>query len=76
MSTTFDRNTVAPINEALLTRQEVQDLLKIKESHYWALIRAGHLQAVKLGTKTVRVTAASVRRLLTHGTPHLQRGAP
>jgi excisionase family DNA binding protein len=56
-------------DERLMTRREVQELLRVSESHYWALIRAGHLQSVKLGSKSVRVTAASVRRLMTHGTP-------
>lgn len=48
----------------LYTRQEAQEALRIGATKYWALIKDGRLEVVRLGRRTTRVTGRSVAALL------------
>ncbi|WP_035179646.1 hypothetical protein [Acidocella facilis] len=53
--------------------REVQETLGIKGTKFWALVKAGHLEAKKMGGATV-VPAESLRRFV-DGLPPIPRTA-
>ena len=49
---------------ALLTTRETGQALRVGREKVSELIKAGRLEAVRLGNRTIRVKASSVERLL------------
>lgn len=53
----------------MLTPHETADLLRITPRHAARLARAGRLQRVILGSRTVRYTAQSIETLINESSP-------
>ena len=59
-------NVVSP-TVRLLTVKEVMSVLKIGRTKTYELIAAGQLEFIKFGTRTTRVKADSVEKLVANG---------
>lgn len=55
--------------EKPLTRRECAEMLSVSVNSVNRYIRAGHLKAVKISPRLVRITPESVRALMIHGIP-------
>ena len=58
---------VTEFNERLHTVTETCDTLRIKPTKCWQLIKAGSLEAVRLGRRSTRVKGSSIDRLIRNG---------
>jgi excisionase family DNA binding protein len=58
------QNASPPQEAALLTLDQVAAILQISRRTVQRLIQAGELPALKLGHRTVRLPAGSVRRFI------------
>ncbi len=68
MSEHISRAPAAPaIRDRLLTTDEVCRLLAISRSTLHQLRRRGVIEAVIVGTRTVRFRASDIERLIEHG---------
>ena len=55
--------------EELRTISEACAALRIGQTKCWEMIRAGVLQAVRLGSRSTRIKKSSIDQIIQHGAP-------